>query len=62
MEKGTKVNVNLTTDQKVRLGINFDIQNPCEVTGQYTNGFDGHYVKDSGNHLIGCPSKYIEVI
>ena len=54
---GTKVNVKLSGDEMTKLGI-AGVENPCTVTGHFTNGTEGHYLTTSAKRTIAVADRY----
>ena len=57
MKKGTKVNVELSLSDALKLGIAKAISGTGEIISKYTNGVDGYFVK-FGERIVGIASKY----
>lgn len=57
MKTGTKVNVNLKSEDAKMLGINGAIQATGTIEGEYTNGVKGHFV-NIGGKTVAIADKY----
>jgi hypothetical protein len=58
IEVGKKVNCTLTAEQRNKLGIQNEIQNPCTVAGHYTNGVAGYYLTDANGKGFAVADRY----
>ncbi len=57
MQKGTKVNIELSAQNAAKLGIAGAISGECVIHSKYTNGVEGYFVK-FGKRILGIASKY----